>query len=53
MPQTDADHLSEEAAELIDDIRRKTGRIEAHLETLATSDELPVYALGICLLRIE
>ena len=38
---------------LLEEIRLRTGPIEDHLEALATSEELPSFAIGICTLRFD
>ena len=39
--------------DIVEEIRERTGPIEDHLEMLATSSELPAYALGVCTIRFD
>jgi hypothetical protein len=40
-------------AEILDEVRQRSGPIEDHLAELATSTELPALALAVCTLRID
>jgi hypothetical protein len=40
-------------AEILEDLRRRSGPIEAHLDALARSDEKPILALAVCTLRFD
>lgn len=45
--------MDEEQAAAIEEIRRRAGPIENHLEALASSPELPILALGVCTALID